>query len=320
MATSPNFNWPEPDNTDLVKNGALAMRTLGNAIDASMADLKGGTTGQVLSKASNTDMDFTWVAQDDSNAIQNSIVDAKGDIIVATANDTPARLGVGTNGQVLKANSATATGLEWAADTAGMTNPMTTTGDTIYSSSGSTPARLGIGSSGQVLTVSGGVPTWASPAGGGGMTLLSTTTLSGTSTAISSISGSYTNLLVLVYGITGSTGGELRLNGATTGVYATKTFTEAGNFYSGVVNNGMTRWNEGGAVSGNISVALLINNYASTASTKVVKNTGGFMNSTTGYSFNQYGFYNSTSAITSLTVTSDGASFTAGTVLIYGVK
>ncbi len=48
-----------------------------------------------------------------------------------------------------------------------MTNPMTTTGDTIYSSSGSTPARLGIGSTGNVLTVSGGVPVWAAPAGGG---------------------------------------------------------------------------------------------------------------------------------------------------------
>ena len=166
MATSPNFSWPEPDNTDLVKNGALAIRTAVDAIDASMVDLKGGTTGQVLSKTSNTDMDFTWVAQDDSNAIQNAIVDAKGDIIVATAADTPARLAVGTNGQVLKANSATATGLEWSADSAGMTNPMTTTGDTIYSSSGSTPARLGIGSTGQVLTVAGGVPSWATPAGG----------------------------------------------------------------------------------------------------------------------------------------------------------
>ena len=49
----------------------------------------------------------------------------------------------------------------------GMTNPMTTTGDTIYSSSGSTPARLGIGTTGQVLTVASGVPSWASPAGGG---------------------------------------------------------------------------------------------------------------------------------------------------------
>ena len=167
MATSPNFNWPEPDNTDLVKNGALAIRTAVNAIDSSLVDLKGGTTGQVLAKASGTDMDFSWVAQDDSNAIQNAIVDAKGDIIVATAADTPARLAVGTDGQVLKANSATATGLEWSADSAGMTNPMTTTGDTIYSSSGSTPARLGIGTTGQVLTVAGGVPSWATPASGG---------------------------------------------------------------------------------------------------------------------------------------------------------
>jgi hypothetical protein len=60
MATSPNFGWLEPDNTDLVKNGALAIRTLGDAIDASLVDLKGGTTGQVLAKATNTDMDFTW--------------------------------------------------------------------------------------------------------------------------------------------------------------------------------------------------------------------------------------------------------------------
>jgi hypothetical protein len=65
------------------------------------------------------------------------------------------------------------TGSAWAnLDTTGMTNPMTTTGDTIYSSSGSTPARLGIGTSGQVLTVSGGgVPSWATPAGGGGKVL-----------------------------------------------------------------------------------------------------------------------------------------------------
>jgi len=49
----------------------------------------------------------------------------------------------------------------------GMTNPMTTTGDTIYSSSGSTPARLGIGTTGQVLTVAAGIPSWATPSGGG---------------------------------------------------------------------------------------------------------------------------------------------------------
>ena len=119
MATSPLFGWEEPDDTDLVKDGAAAIRTLGNAIDTSMGDLLGGTTGQVLAKASNTDMDFTWVAQDDSNAIQNAIVDAKGDLIAATAADTPARLAVGTNGQVLTADSTAATGLAWATAASG---------------------------------------------------------------------------------------------------------------------------------------------------------------------------------------------------------
>jgi hypothetical protein len=112
--TTPNFGWPVPTSTDLVKDGATAIEGLGDAIDASLLDLKGGTSGQVLAKNSNTDMDFVWVAQDDSNAIQNAIVDAKGDLIAATAADTPARLAVGTNGQVLTADSAEATGLKWA--------------------------------------------------------------------------------------------------------------------------------------------------------------------------------------------------------------
>lgn len=60
MPTTTNFGWTTPADTDLVKDGALAIRTLGNGIDTSLVDLKGGTTGQFLSKASNTDMDFTW--------------------------------------------------------------------------------------------------------------------------------------------------------------------------------------------------------------------------------------------------------------------
>lgn len=115
MANTTNFNWETPDDTDLVKDGAAAIRTLGSAIDTSLVDLKGGTTGQVLSKATNTDMDFTWVAQDDSNAIQNAIIDAKGDLIVGTAADTPARLAVGTNGYILTADSTQTAGVKWAA-------------------------------------------------------------------------------------------------------------------------------------------------------------------------------------------------------------
>jgi hypothetical protein len=60
--TTPNFGWVVPTSSDLVKNGAVAIETLGDSIDASMVDLKGGTTGQVLAKATNTDMDFSWVA------------------------------------------------------------------------------------------------------------------------------------------------------------------------------------------------------------------------------------------------------------------
>jgi hypothetical protein len=103
-----------------VKDGATTIEALGDSIDASLLDLKGGTTGQVLSKTSGTDMDFTWVTSDDANAIQNTIVDAKGDLIAATAADTPARLAVGTNGQVLTADSTAATGLKWASASSGL--------------------------------------------------------------------------------------------------------------------------------------------------------------------------------------------------------
>jgi hypothetical protein len=133
--TTTNFGWTVPSDTDLVKDGAAAIRTALGGVDTSFVDLKGGTTGQVLSKASGTDLDFTWVAQDDSNAIQNAIVDAKGDLIAATAADTPARLAVGTNGQVLTADSSEATGMKWAAVSAGkvlqVVSATTTTATTV---------------------------------------------------------------------------------------------------------------------------------------------------------------------------------------------
>jgi hypothetical protein len=115
--TTTNFGWDIPQSTDLVKDGATAIAALGQDIDTAFVDLKGGTTGQVLAKASNTDLDYSWVAQDDSNAIQNAIVDAKGDLIAATANDTPARLAVGANDTMLVADSTTATGLAYKSAT-----------------------------------------------------------------------------------------------------------------------------------------------------------------------------------------------------------
>lgn len=101
MATTTNFGWETPDDTDLVKDGAAAIRTALGGVDTSFVDLKGGTTGQVLSKASNSDLDFSWVAQDDSNAIQNALLTTTGDTIYASGASTPARLGIGSTGQVL---------------------------------------------------------------------------------------------------------------------------------------------------------------------------------------------------------------------------
>ena len=74
MANTTNFNWETPDDTDLVKDGAAAIRTLGSAIDTSLVDLKGGTTGQVLSKATNTDMDLyrDWETDRKSTRLNSS--------------------------------------------------------------------------------------------------------------------------------------------------------------------------------------------------------------------------------------------------------
>jgi hypothetical protein len=135
MPTTSNFGWTTPADTDLVKDGAAAIRTLGNGIDTSLVDLKGGTTGQVLSKASNTDLDFTWTAGGDITEVQagtgisvasgtgpipvvtNTVAttfDAKGDLVAGTGADTFAKLTVGANDTVLTADSTTGTGLKWA--------------------------------------------------------------------------------------------------------------------------------------------------------------------------------------------------------------
>ncbi len=90
MASTPIYNWPTPDNTGLVKNGALDIRTLGDAIDTTMGTMT-----------------------------PKSLVDAKGDLVTATADNTPARLAVGANGETLVADSSQSTGLKWAVPSIG---------------------------------------------------------------------------------------------------------------------------------------------------------------------------------------------------------
>ena len=67
-----NFGWQMPTATDLVTDLPADFEVFGQAVDTDFVHLLGGTTGQVLSKTSNTDLDFTWIAQDDTTISFNA--------------------------------------------------------------------------------------------------------------------------------------------------------------------------------------------------------------------------------------------------------
>jgi len=202
-------------------------------------------------------------------------------------------------------------------------NPSTTLGDIEFrSSTANTNTRLGIGTSGQVLTVSGGVPAW-STISSGGITLLSTTTLSSTATTVSSIDQTYRNLLVYVYGAQwGTADSAIGFSCNISNVvnwksFGTSTFSSneatQSNIYTGTqaVNN-----------TGNNFMLLEIDNYASTVAYKTFRMQGVHL---TGVSTKtqqlKIGGIQSTTAVDSITFkTEDGYTFSAGTMVIYGVK
>ena len=98
------FSWQMPTNTDLVTDLPADFEVFGQAVATSMADLLGGTTGQILSKTSNTDMDFTWISND------------QGDITGVTA--TSPLTGGGTSGAIsIGLDSTAATTLAFNAQT-----------------------------------------------------------------------------------------------------------------------------------------------------------------------------------------------------------
>ena len=173
-----NFGWQMPTPTDLVTDLPADFEVFGQAVDTSLADLKGGTTGQILSKATNADMDFTWITNDVGDITAVNVTapitggGSSGAVTIGVDAATTSAAGVvqlsdstSTTSSVL---ASTPTATKSAYDLANAAIPkstVTTAGDVIYATGSSAVTRLGIGTAGQVLTVNGGgtAPSWATP-------------------------------------------------------------------------------------------------------------------------------------------------------------
>jgi hypothetical protein len=205
-------------------------------------------------------------------------------------------------------------------------NPSTTLGDIEYrSSTANTNTRLGIGSTGQVLTVAGGVPSWATSSSGG-MTLLSTTTLSGATTTISSINQTYNNLYILISGIDNASDSINKLlpnGGNNTDIAMIEVIHNASAGVDGALNTALpvsARTSNLAANTNNVFTCEIFN-YASTTNYKLANFSAGLIRSTSANTQTVgTGLIKTNSAITSLDLTSGTGNFSGGTILVYGVK
>jgi hypothetical protein len=146
-----NFGWQMPTPTDLVTDLPADFEVFGQAVDSDFADLLGGTTGQVLSKTSNTDLDFTWVAANPGDitgvtagtgisgggtsgtvTVTNDMattITAAGDIVIGTGSGTYDNLPIGTTNQILTADTTVSPyKVKWATPASGSDFTKTTSG------------------------------------------------------------------------------------------------------------------------------------------------------------------------------------------------
>jgi len=241
--TTPNYGWSVPTSTDLVKDGATAIETLGDSVDATVKAL----------------------------------------------------------------------------------NPETTLGDIAYrSSTANTNTRLAVGTNGQILTVAAGVPSWATPATAAGWTLLSTTTLSGAATTISSISQSYSELMISIEDYFCAANASLYFQ------FNSDSTANAHNKYLFVSQNGTVNYNASagtevywtyGTCAGadnNNGFNLKVQAYANTTSRKMFTMNSEFQNGAGQKElYFGNGAFNSTTAISSIKI-GTSSTWSQGTVKIYG--
>ena len=296
MATTTNYSWTTPDDTDLVKNGASAIRTLGTAIDTTTKNLNPSTTlGDIEYRSS-------------------------------TAN-TNTRLGIGSSGQNLQVVAGVPS---WAASS---TSTLTTTGDLLYASAANTLARRGIGTTGDVLTVSGGLPTWAAPASpsvSSNWSLFSSATLTGASTiTISGISGK-DKIMVFVANASSNTASsqiDIRLNSTTTGYsrvanedqwYTSYNGADHSSIYASTSGQGIKLGYMANVAGSNVNGAATITGCNSSGVKQFIFSGAGTPSTGTGnYSYVGQGFWDNTATVSSVSLISSVGNFDNGTLYVY---
>jgi len=348
-----NFGWQMPTPTDLVTDLPADFEVFGQAVDTSMADLKGGTTGQILSKATNTDMDFVWIANDQGDitgitatspltgggtsgevtvGIQSASTSQSGAVQLSDSTSTTSSV-LASTPTATKAAYDLANTANTAAGTAQTTanaaipkSTVTTNGDLIYGTGSATVSRIGVGSTGQVLTVSGGVPAWATPATPSStknFTLLSTTTLNGASSyTVTGLSG-YDIFYITLEDFSSSAAlfvTSMTLNADTANHYlmggqVNNSASLSGGLYR-VSTNNTANFEIQRGVSTCMAGIMIFG--ANTAGIKPVQILAGNNGETSTYGNFTMGRYAGTSVISSIKVQQSSGNFDAGTMKIYG--